>query len=69
MSATFTTVVEQAEDSNATGLRVPAAVVAALGAGKLKQRLWWFARWAVLRYNLLRNPWICDRFSHEHCDF
>lgn len=34
MSATFTTVVEQAEDSNATGLRVPAAVVAALGVGK-----------------------------------
>lgn len=34
MSATFTTAVEQAEDSNATGLRVPAEVVAALGAGK-----------------------------------
>ena len=34
MSATFTTVVEQAEDSNATGLRVPAEVIAALGAGK-----------------------------------
>lgn len=34
MSATFTTAVEQAEDSNATGLRVPIEVVAALGAGK-----------------------------------
>jgi len=34
MSATFTTPVEQAEDSRATGLRVPAEVVAALGAGK-----------------------------------
>jgi hypothetical protein len=34
MSATFTTPVEQAEDSNTTGLRVPAVAVAALGAGK-----------------------------------
>ena len=34
MKATFTTPVVQAEDSNATGLRVPAAVVAALGVGK-----------------------------------
>jgi hypothetical protein len=34
MSAPFTTPVEQAEDSHATGLRVPAEVVAALGAGK-----------------------------------
>lgn len=34
MSATFTTPVEKAEDSNATGLRVPAEVVAELGAGK-----------------------------------
>jgi len=34
MKATFTTPVVQAEDSNATGLRVPAEVIAALGAGK-----------------------------------
>lgn len=34
MSVTFTTPVVQAEDSNATGLRVPADVVAALAAGK-----------------------------------
>ena len=34
MSETFMTPVVQAEDSNATGLRVPAEVVAALGAGK-----------------------------------
>ncbi len=34
MSTTFTTPVEKAEDSNATGLRVPAEVVAELGAGK-----------------------------------
>jgi hypothetical protein len=32
--ATFTTPVVQAEDVNATGLRVPAEAVAALGAGK-----------------------------------
>lgn len=34
MSATFMTPVLQAKDSNATGLRVPAEVVVALGAGK-----------------------------------
>jgi len=34
MKATFTTPVVQAEDSNATGLRVPAEVIAELGAGK-----------------------------------
>jgi len=34
MKATFTTPVVQAEDSNATGLRVPAEAIAALGAGK-----------------------------------
>jgi hypothetical protein len=34
MKATFTTNVEQAEDVNATGLRVPAEVIAALGSGK-----------------------------------
>lgn len=34
MSATFTTPVVKAEDSNATGLQVPAEVVAALRAGK-----------------------------------
>ncbi len=34
MKATFTTPVVQAEGSNATGLRVPAEAVVALGAGK-----------------------------------
>jgi hypothetical protein len=34
MQATFTTIVEQAEGKNATGLRVPAEAVAALGTGK-----------------------------------
>jgi antitoxin component of MazEF toxin-antitoxin module len=34
MKATFMTPVVQAEDVNATGLRVPAEAVAALGAGK-----------------------------------
>ena len=34
MKATFMTPVVQAEDSNATGLRVPAEAVAELGAGK-----------------------------------
>ena len=34
MKATFTTVVEQAEGMNATGLPVPADVVASLGPGK-----------------------------------
>lgn len=34
MKATFTTTLLQAEDVNATGLRVPAEVVAALGTGK-----------------------------------
>jgi len=34
MKATFTTPVVQAEDSNATGLRVPTEAIAALSAGK-----------------------------------
>ena len=34
MKATFTTLVVQAEGMNATGLRVPAEAVAALGTGK-----------------------------------
>jgi len=34
MKATFTTLVEKAEDGNATGLRVPAEAVAAMGQGK-----------------------------------
>jgi hypothetical protein len=34
MSITFTTTLLQAEDSNATGISVPAEVVAALGKGK-----------------------------------
>ncbi len=34
MKATFVTPVVQAEDMNATGLRVPAEAVAALGTGK-----------------------------------
>jgi len=34
MKATFTTLIEKAEDGNATGLRVPAEAVAAMGQGK-----------------------------------
>lgn len=39
MKATFTTTVAQAEGKNATGLRVPAEAIAALGAGK-KPKVW-----------------------------